>query len=81
MFCCPQTGVALACMIKLVNENIISRKDKVIVLSTANGLKFPEFKVDYHEGLLNDVNPRLKQRPIELPGKIDNVLSTINKLL
>ena len=31
MFCCPQTGVALACMIKLVNENIISRKDKVIV--------------------------------------------------
>ena len=47
MFCCPQTGVALACMIKLVNEDVISPKDKVIVLSTASGLKFPEFKVDY----------------------------------
>ena len=81
MFCCPQTGVALACMIKLVNEDVISPKDKVIVLSTASGLKFPEFKVNYHEGQLNDVNPRLMQKPIELPGKIDNVLSAINKLL
>ena len=81
MFCCPQTGVALACMIKLVNEDVISPKDKVIVLSTASGLKFPEFKVNYHEGQLNDVNPRLMPKPIELPGKIDNVLSAINKLL
>ena len=50
MFNCPHTGVALACLEKLVAAGTIGKTDRVIVISTAHGLKFSEFKVGYHEG-------------------------------
>src|SRR5690242_5258946 len=48
----PHTGVALAVLIKLVQMKKIARSDRVVVISTANGLKFTDFKVGYHEGTL-----------------------------
>ena len=48
MFNCPHTGVALAALEKLVARGEIKRTDRVIVISTANGLKFTEFKIAYH---------------------------------
>src|SRR5690242_1663688 len=52
MFNDPHTGVALAVLIKLVQMKKIARSDRVVVISTANGLKFTDFKVGYHEGTL-----------------------------
>ena len=48
MFNCPHTGVALAALEKLVARGEIAKTDRAIVISTANGLKFTEFKVAYH---------------------------------
>jgi threonine synthase len=52
MFNCPHTGVALACLRKLVAAGTIARHDRVVVVSTAHGLKFTEFKARYHEEAL-----------------------------
>src|SRR5215472_16562454 len=49
MFTCPHTGVALAALIKLAARGVIEKRHRVIVISTASGLKFTDFKVRYHE--------------------------------
>jgi threonine synthase len=68
LFTCPHTGVALAALIKLIERGDIARDDRVVVVSTAHGLKFPEFKVKYHEQALKDVTARYANAPIELPA-------------
>ena len=64
LFNCPHTGVALAVLIKLINRKIIKSTDRAVVISTANGLKFPEFKINYHEGRLKDVAPEHINLPL-----------------
>src|SRR5207253_10976470 len=49
LYACPHTGVALACLFKLRAQGLIERDQRVVVVSTANGLKFTEFKLAYHE--------------------------------
>ena len=49
MFNCPHTGVALAALEKLIAAGTIKKGETVVVISTANGLKFTDFKVGYHE--------------------------------
>jgi threonine synthase len=73
MFNCPHTGVALAVLIKLVARREIAPEARVVVVSTANGLKFPEFKIGYHEGRLPDVEPHYANHPIQLPEDYDAV--------
>ncbi len=68
MFSCPHTGVALAALEKLIARELVRRGDRVIVVSTANGLKFADFKTRYHESALPDVpRPRHANRPVEVP--------------
>ncbi len=67
-FICPQTGVALAALVKLRSAGVIRQRDSVVVISTANGLKFADFKVGYHEGESADGVPSLRNRPIEVPN-------------
>ena len=77
IFSCPQTGVALAALLKLVENKTIQPKDRVIVISTANGLKFTDFKLGYHAGELAGVEPKLANQPVELPGEHDAVVDAI----
>jgi len=72
-YACPHTGVALAALVKLVERGTIKRSDRVVVVSTAHGLKFSRFKVDYHEGTLRDVVSRHANPPVELPADVDAV--------
>lgn len=81
LFNCPHTGVALAVLLKLVYRGIIRSTDRVVVISTANGLKFPEFKIHYHEKRLPDVFPRFANLPVELPPNLDSVQRTLEKKL
>src|SRR5262245_18273343 len=55
MFNCPHTGVALAALEKLVAAGTIKKDHTVVVISTANGLKFTDFKIGYHESRLPGV--------------------------
>jgi len=68
MYCCPHTGVALAVLFKLVDWGLVQSSQRVIVLSTAHGLKFTNFKVGYHEDELSEVIARHRNPPLELPA-------------
>ncbi|HEY1556777.1 MAG TPA: threonine synthase [Kofleriaceae bacterium] len=74
LFTCPHTGVALAALDKLAARGTITRDHTVVVISTASGLKFADFKVGYHEGRLAGVPaPSYRNLPIELPESYDAV--------
>lgn len=81
MYCCPHTGVALAVMIKLLEKQKISKTDKTVVISTAHGLKFSEFKVGYHEKNLPGVNSLYANMPVMLPPDADIVREAVEKEL
>jgi threonine synthase len=75
MFNCPHTGVALAATIKLVSRGEIPRDARVVVLSTANGLKFIDFKVACHSPPAGERHAHvpLAGSPIDLPNNYDAV--------
>lgn len=76
----PHTGVALGVLQKLRSANIISENESVVVISTANGLKFIDFKVDYHEKNLNDVFSEYANPPSDLPNDADAVRQKVNEI-
>ncbi|MCP4265706.1 MAG: threonine synthase [Candidatus Brocadiaceae bacterium] len=77
LFNCPHTGVALAALFKLVERNEIKKDERVVIISTAHGLKFTDFKVKYHENKLEGVESRYANRPVLLPPEYDAVKKTI----
>jgi len=80
MFNCPHTGVALAALIKLLKAGKIDKSERVVVISTAHGLKFVEMKVKYHQKELG-FPCRYANQPIELPARLDAVKDALNKAL
>jgi len=81
LFSCPHTGVALAGLIKLLDKKEIKPHERVVVISTAHGLKFPEFKINYHENKLEEVTPRFANLPVEVPPQYDAVRTAIYRKL
>jgi threonine synthase len=79
MFNCPHTGVALAALIKLRASGAIGADERVVVISTAHGLKFSEFKVGYHNGTLAGVTPRHANLPVDLPAELEGVRRAIDQ--
>jgi threonine synthase len=79
MFNCPHTGVALAALIKLRERQQIGASERVVVISTANGLKFTDFKVAYHSGALEGVTSRLANKPVDLPNDYDAVRRAVDQ--
>jgi threonine synthase len=77
-YCCPHTGVALAVLIKLVERSEIKSSDRVVVISTAHGLKFTDFKVGYHDQTLDGVVSRHANLPLELPADYSAVSEAID---
>ena len=75
-FACPQTGVALAALIKLARAGTIGKGATVAVISTAHGLKFSDFKQGYHAGKGALANP-----PVEVSASVDAVRRELEKRL
>ncbi len=80
MFNCPHTGVALAVLLKLLKAGKIDKTERVVVISTAHGLKFIEMKVKYHQREL-DFPSRHANQPIELPARLDAVKAALKSAL
>jgi len=80
MYNCPHTGVALAVLIKLRNSGRISGSERAVVISTANGLKFTDFKLGYHRGSLPELSSTLSNLPIELSNDYDAVRKQVDEL-
>jgi threonine synthase len=77
LYCCPHTGVALGALLKLLEKGIIKKNERVVVVSTAHGLKFSEFKVQYHQHQLEEAASRFSNPPMELPASYDAVVEAI----
>lgn len=77
LFSCPHTGVALAATLKQIRNGPIQPDDRVVVISTANGLKFTNFKIDYFKNKLDHINRRFPNQPVECHAEIDEVQSKL----
>ena len=75
LFNCPHTGVALAALKKLIGRGLIQSDDRVVVISTAHGLKFVDFKVDYHAMQLEGIVSENPNPPIEMDADYETVRS------
>ena len=79
MFNCPHTGVALAALRKLVERKVIRSNERVVVLSTAHGLKFAEQKIKYHLGEIDGISSNHANAPCEVDAKLDIVMDAIRR--
>jgi len=81
LYCCPHTGVALAVLTKLIARGEVRRDHRVVVISTAHGLKFTDFKVGYHDRTLNEVSARYANPPMDLPPDYQAISDAIDAKL
>ena len=78
MFNCPHTGVALAVLMKLRARGDVGAAERVVVISTASGLKFTDFKRAYHESRLPGVTSVHTNLPLDLPNDYDAVRRAVD---
>ena len=81
MFTCPHTGVALAVLEKLIKRGEIKSDDRTVVISTAHGLKFTDFKVGYHDSKLEGLQTPSANPPTYLSADTSVVKEEIKKRL
>lgn len=81
MFNCPHTGVALAALEKLRKNNTIGSSERVVVVSTAHGLKFTENKVLYHEKKLKSCKSTYSNEVVNLDPNVGVVIDSIRSHL
>jgi threonine synthase len=77
LFTCPHTGVALAALEKLAGRGVITRGQRVVVVSTAHGLKFSDFKVGYHDGTLPGLRSGLRNPAVRVAATLGAVQDAI----
>jgi threonine synthase len=77
LYCCPQTGTALYAAKSLAEQGVIKPDERVVVISTANGLKFSQMKTDYHSRRLKDIQVKYGNAPIEIEASVEEVLRNI----
>ncbi len=76
-FACPHTGVALAALEKLARRGLVRPRERVVVISTAHGLKFSDFKVGYHDGTLADLASPLRNPAVQIAASLGAVQDAI----
>jgi threonine synthase len=80
LYTCPHTGVALACLFKLRERGLVEPRQRVVVVSTANGLKFTEFKVGYHERRLPGIDAARANEPVVVEPDVEGVARLIGQM-
>jgi threonine synthase len=80
LYTCPHTGVALATLFKLRARGVVGPDERVVVVSTANGLKFTEFKLGYHERTLTGVRSARANEPRVIPPDVERVAREVMAL-
>ena len=76
-FTCPHTAVALAALEKLAARGVVRPEERVVVVSTAHGLKFSAFKVGYHEGSLPGVASTQRNPSVRVAASLGAVQDAI----
>jgi threonine synthase len=78
LFTCPHTAVALAALEKLAARGVVKPSEQVVVVSTAHGLKFSDFKAGYHDGTLPGLSSPLRNPGVKLPATLGAVQDAIS---
>ena len=81
LYTCPHTGVALAAMKKCFDQGVIKRDDRVVVISTAHGLKFSEQKAGYHTQDLDGLRFPHANAPLTCDATASAVHKTLDAVL
>jgi threonine synthase len=76
-FTCPHTGVALAALEKLAARGVVRKGERVVVVATAHGLKFSDFKVGYHQASLPGVASPLRNPSVRVDASLGSVQDAI----
>eukprot|EP00891_Asterochloris_glomerata_P004197 jgi/Astpho2/4197/fgenesh1_pm.00064_%23_7_t len=79
MFNCPHTGVALAALAKLRDNGTIGKDDRVVVVSTAHGLKFTQSKVAYHSKEIEGFQHKYANPPTPVKENFGSVMDAIKQ--
>ena len=69
----------MAALIKLRQDQTIGPDERVVVVSTAHGLKFTGSKAAYHAGELGDLKASYANPPVELPATVDAVMEVLGE--
>jgi threonine synthase len=80
-YTCPHTGVALAALEKIRAKGLVEPGQRAVVIATANGLKFTQFKIRYHENEIPGVQSKHPNKPISLPSEFEAVKAAVFKEL
>ena len=64
---------------KLIDRKLIRSNERVVVISTAHGLKFADQKAAYHMGTLEGIDPAHRNKPVELPPDARQVTKAITR--
>jgi threonine synthase len=80
LYTCPHTGVALACLFKLRERGLVEKGQRVVVVSTANGLKFTEFKLAYHERRIPGVVSGSANDPTIMEPDVERIAQAIAQM-
>ena len=81
LYNCPHTGVALAALKKLIRRGEVRPDERVVVISTAHGLKFTSFKTRYHTSQYENFECRFANPPIEVHATYDAVRDALFRSL
>jgi threonine synthase len=79
LYTCPHTGVALGALFQLRAKGIIDKEEEVVVVSTAHGLKFTEFKVQYHEQTLAGISAQHANPVFKAKAEIGPVIDILKR--
>lgn len=66
LYTCPHTAVALAAVQKHVQDGVIAKGARVVVVATAHGLKFTEFKCAVAEDKVEGAQLKGRSVPLEI---------------
>jgi threonine synthase len=73
LYVCPHTAVALAAVVKQRALGVIAKGESVVVVATAHGLKFTEFKVATTADTVPSVTLGSTRAPREVPNRYEAV--------
>lgn len=79
LYTCPHTGVALGALFHLRAKGVIDKDEEVVVVSTAHGLKFTEFKVGYHEKTLAGIESQFANPVFRTKANLGEVMDVLKK--
>ena len=73
LFVCPHTAVALAGVRQALNDSTIKSGESVVVIATAHGLKFTEFKTATASNTVAGANLERALLPVEVDNDFEQV--------